>query len=54
MGIGHPGNLQASGCVHDVSFGERKGHLALMAMGQESAPHERMHNERMGLEAGLQ
>jgi len=32
MSLGHPGNLQAWGCIYDVLLEERKSHVALMTV----------------------
>lgn len=51
MGLGHPGHLQAPGCIHAVPFGERKSHFVLMTIvARVSTP--RNPHERRGLEAG--
>lgn len=41
MDFGHPGNLQALGCIYGVPLGKRTSHFALMPLvGRVSTPSE--------------
>lgn len=41
MDFGHPGNLQALGCIYGVPLGKRTSHSALMPLvGRVSTPSE--------------